>query len=238
MAELLINDGSNDPVFDRPGRAALGMEVPHADAVSWDEGIMTSALFDFDLDGWLDVYLGMSDYAGNHGLLYHQDSALSFTQVPIDQGIDHHRSHGIAIADFDRDGDLDVVVGHSHARCDASAPDDCYPTQQVRFFENVAGDGGNWVQLHLEGTDDVNAVAIGARATLTAGGVTQTREVEGGHGHYGAQSDLLLTFGLGAECEADVTVRWPNGALATDTFHVTSGHRYTVTPGRLPRVEE
>src|SRR5262245_45051103 len=154
---------------------------------------MSAAVFDFDADGWPDVYLGASDYPGNHGLLSHQDAPGHFVPVPIEQGIDHHRSHGSAVADFDRDGDLDIVVGHSFARCDA----ECYPTQQIRFFENVMGQDGNYVQLTLTGGEGTNRLAIGARVVVKAGEVTQTKDVGGGHGHYGAQDDLTLHFGLG-----------------------------------------
>lgn len=235
-SEVLVNSGETDVRFDRPGDAALGLAVDHSSSASWDEGHMTNTVFDFDNDGWPDIYIGASDYAGNHGLLYHQQQLLAFAEVPIELGIDHHRSHGVAVADFDRDGDLDVVVGHSRARCDANAPDDCYPTAQVRLFENVIGDQGNWIQLDLEGTEGTNRSAIGARVSVSAGGVTQTQEVGGGYGHYGAQNDRILSFGLGSACHAQVTVRWPNAALDTQTFVVPAGYRVHVLQGQAPAV--
>lgn len=231
-AEVLVNSGNADVVFNRVGRTEMGLNIPHDDPSGWNEGIMTGAIFDFDADGWQDLYFGMSDYPGNHGVLFHQDSALRFTEVPRTQGIDHNRSHGIAVADFDRDGDLDVIVGHSRARC--GAPDDCYPTMQVRLFENQLG--ANFVSLRLEGVT-ANRSAIGARVTVTAGGITQTHDVEGGHGHYGAQNDLVQTFGLGTACEASVTIRWPNAALETQTFTLVPGHRYVVRQGEAPRLD-
>lgn len=239
-AEILVNGGESDVRFERPGRAATGLEIVHADPVQWDEGFITAAVLDFDLDGWTDVWLGGSEYPGNHGLLFHNvttaGSGPRFESVPIADGIDHHRAQGVVVADFDRDGDLDVVLGHSRARC--GAPDDCYPTSQVRFFENVVGDDGNSIALRLEGGDGANRSAIGARVTVTAGGITQTQDVEGGHGHYGDQGDLVLTFGLGAACEADVSVRWPDAELTEQTFHVGAGHRYLVRRGRAPRADD
>jgi hypothetical protein len=229
-SEVLLNDGADDVTFTRPGRTALGLDVPHASG-SWDEGHMTAAAFDFDNDGWLDLYKGGSDYAGNRGRLYHQREPLSFEEVDVADGIDHVRSHGVAVADFDRDGDLDIVVGHSHARCDG----ECYPTQQLRLFENVVGDQGNFVQLELEGTD-ANRSAIGARVRVTAGGVTQTREVQGGHGHYGAQDDLVVHAGLGSACEAEVEVRWPDEAGTVQRFTLPAGHRFYVRQGEAPTV--
>lgn len=234
-SEVLVNDGSSDVKFDRPGDAALGLEVTHPTA-NWDEGHMTNAVFDFDNDGWPDIYVGASDYAGNHGLLYHQDSKLAFSEVPIAQGIDHHRSHGVAYADFDGDGDLDVVVGHSRARCDENAPDDCYPTDNVRYFENVLGSGGNFIRVRLVGAAGTNRAAIGARVSVTSEGVTQTQEIGGGFGHYGAQHDLALTFGLGTGCTADVSARWPDGSLTTETYTLPAGHRFVLEQGKPPIV--
>lgn len=233
-SEVLENTGERDVRFERPGDEALGLAVSHP-PYNWDEGHMTASIFDFDNDGWPDIYVGASDYAGNRGLLYHQDAALSFTEVPTSDFFEHNRSHGIAYADFDHDGDLDVIVGHSRARCDASAPNDCYATGQVRVFENTLGQDGNWVQVALVGGVGSNRAAIGARVQVTAGGVTQTQEVGGGYGHYGAQNDLVLHFGLGTACEADVSVRWPNGALTTESATLVAGHRFEWHQGSPPR---
>ena len=236
--ELLFNDDSPDIKFTRPGNEATGLAFEHAIKVAWNDGIMTGSVFDFDNDGWADVYMGNSDYPGTHGLLSHQDSPGHFQPVPIGLGIDHHRSHGSAVADFDRDGDLDIIVGHSRARCDASQPDDCYPTMQIRFFENVIGQTGHFFQITLRGGAGTNTSAIGARVTAKTPSFTQMRDVEGGHGHYGAQDDLTLHFGLGDACTADVTVRWPDAALTTQTFTVQTGKRYTLTQGEEPQAIE
>ena len=210
MSEALINvGGPGEIVFERPGRDALGIDVEHVTGTSWDEGHMTLTTLDFDNDGWRDIYVGGSDYAGNRGLLFHQHAPLAFEPVSIEDGFEHNRSHGVVTADFDRDGDLDIIVGHSRTRCDANAPNDCYATPQIRAFENVYGDGGNWIQLRLEGVT-ANRSAIGARVRVTANGVTQTQEIGGGYGHYGAQDDLVLHFGLGAGCEAEIEIRWPD----------------------------
>lgn len=235
-SELLVNSGEPALRFDRPGDATLGLEVTKT-TVSWDEGHMTNAVFDFDNDGWSDIYVGASDYAGNHGLLYHQSSKLNFAEVPIADGIDHNRSHGVVFADFDQDGDLDVIVGHSRARCDVTAPNNCYDTANVRFFENVLGEQGNFLQIRLEGAAGTNRSAVGARVSVKAGDITQTQEVGGGYGHYGAQHDMVLHFGLGAACEAEVTVRWPNADLTTETVTLPAGHRVYLKQGEAARLD-
>jgi len=232
-AELLLNTKDANVRFTRPGNDVTGLARKHSSA-GWDEGIMSGAVLDFDNDGWIDLYWGDSDYPGTHGLLFQQDQAGHFVEVPIAEGIDHHRSHGAAVADFDHDGDLDIVVGHSTARCNTGG--DCYANGQVRYFENVIGQGGNFLQVKLTGAAGTNRAAIGARVTVKAGGVTQMRDVGGGHGHFGAQDDLTLHFGLGAECSAEVTIRWPDGSLTTETHTLPAGHRFAIEQGAKPKV--
>ena len=236
QSELLLNNGTESVSFSRDGSDVTGLSREH-EAVTWDQGDITNSVMDFDLDGRPDIYIGASEYSGNRGLLYHQSDSEDggyFTAVPIADGIDHFRSHGSVVADFDRDGDLDFVVGHSSSRCD----EDCYDSFSIRLFENQLGAEANVIQLSLQGGEGTNAAAIGARVSVTAGDITQTQRVDGGHGHYGNQDDLTLTFGLGSACEAEVTIRWPDADLTEQTFTVGSGYRYTVAQGKAPEAEQ
>ncbi len=231
-SELLFNVGDEAVYFDRPGNDVTGLTREY-DRIDWNDGDITGSVFDFDNDGWKDVYVGSSDYSGTRGLLWHQDAPESFVSVPVDQGIDHMRSHGSVIADFDRDGDLDIVVGHSSARCDS----DCYDTFNPRLFENQLQDTTNFVQLRLVGGEGSNAAAIGARVEVDNGDFTQVREVDGGHGQWGNQDDLVLHFGLGEACEATVSVRWPDADGSLQSFPVVSGYRFLVIQGEDPIVD-
>jgi len=231
-AELLVNSGEADVRFERPGNDVTGLVRTH-ERGDWNEGIMTQDVFDFDGDGWADVYWGDSDYPGSYGRLYHQESPNEFVAVDVDDFFQHFRSHGVVSADFDRDGDLDMIVGHSFSRCDA----ECYPTQQIRYFENQMGATGNFVQVRLEGAAGTNAAAIGARVRVEAGGIVQTQEIDGGHGHYGTQKDRVLHFGLGTACEANVTVRWPDASLTNEQFTLPSGYRFRIAQGAAPVVD-
>ncbi len=230
-SELLLNRGDSLLSFERPGNEATGLtrvrELP-----DWNDGDITAAIFDFDNDGWPDIYIGSTDYPGARGLLFHQEAPGEFVPVPVEEGIDHTRSHGVVAVDLDRDGDLDLVVGHSRARCGSS--NDCYNTTQVRIFENMLGARNPWIQLVLEGAEGTNRSAIGARVSVETDGATQTQEVDGGHGHYGGQKDTTLHFGLGHACSAVVSVRWPNEMLSTESFTLEAGQRYLVRQGEMP----
>jgi hypothetical protein len=226
QSELLLNSQSSSVQLSRPGNVVTGLTRTQS-MQAWNDGDITNSVFDFDNDGWADIYVGASEYAGNQGLLYRQASPERFVSVPPGLGVDHFRSHGSVTADFDRDGDLDLVVGHSSSRCD----DECYDTFSIRLFENQMGTDSNFIQLDLTGTDGSNHAAIGARVSVTADGVTQTRVVDGGHGHYGSQDDLVLHFGLGEACSAAVTVTWPDAAQSTETHDLGGGYRYQIEQG-------
>lgn len=234
-SEILYNSGEDALRFERPGNEVTGLTRVH-ELPDWNDGDITAAVFDWDNDMRQDVYIGSTAYPGTRGLLYHQQPDGSFVAVPLDQGIDHSSSHGLAVADYDRDGDLDLALGHSRFRCQSG--DHCYPDPYVRLFENRVGQQNNWVQLDLEGGPVTNRAAIGARITVEAGGVTQTHEIGGGHGHYGIQHDLVAHFGLAEHCEARVTVRWPDAQLSEQSFTVPAGYRFRVVQGEAPVLSE
>lgn len=236
-SEILFNTQNPEVHFDRPGNESTGLTRTRT-LPGWNDGDITGALFDFDNDGWKDVYIGATDYPDNRGLLFHQTSPERFAPVSPEDGPNHPRSHGVAVADFDRDGDLDLVVGHSRARCGQDDdPTPCLEDTSIRLFENISTTNAQWLQLNLEGTTS-NRAAVGARIEVRAGSIIQVLEVDGGHGHYGIQNDQTLHFGLGRACEAEVTVRWPDAAHTTQTFTLTSQRRYRVVQGSEPTPEE
>lgn len=241
-SELLLNDGQAH--FSRPGRESLGLTLPHL-TTSWDEGHITAAAFDFDNDGYLDLYLGGTDYPGNRGHLYHNLSAQNgrarFKELSDMDGFEHHRSHGVVSGDFDRDGDLDVIVGHSRMRCSDEGENPCYPTMQVRYFENIMGQDRSWIQLDLEGGEGSNRDAVGAwievsvPETETQPAHLVTRYVKEGYGHFGQQSERLIHVGLGDACVADVKIIWPNANRTEQNFMISAKARYKVKQGQEPQ---
>ncbi len=234
-AALLRNSGEPDVRFERLNNEEVGLERPFL-AQGRDEGVMNNTVFDFDNDGWPDVYWSNSAYPINEGLLYRQVSPLAFERVDVADAFRHNHSHGVQAVDLDRDGDLDLVVGALDSYCGPQwFGTECWDPPTTRIYENVVGNRQNWLQVRLEGGARTNRAAIGARVQVTTpDGVTRTQEVDGGHGRYTTQRDLTLHFGLADACEAEVTIRWPDQTLTTETHTLAAGYRYDVVQGQAP----
>jgi len=217
-SQLLLNDGAGAAFrFERPGNAAKGLARAHP-GLDWNEGDITASFFDFDNDGLLDIFLGSSDYEGNADSLFRQSHTHSFVDISEASGANHYFGNSHGVLDFDRDGDLDLIIGSSTQRCYASDNPPCpWRRPEVHLYRNDVGQSSNWMAIRLVGAGAglSNVSAVGARIMLSIGNVTQTREVGGGYGHYGLQMPFTQYFGMGGVCVADaVEIHWPNRDFA------------------------
>ena len=167
---------------------------------------------DVDNDAWSDIFManghvypevdtkGLNNTFREHKLLYWNDHGGKFRDISMTSGpgiSTPFNSHGVAAADFDNDGNVEILVNNSHDR--------------PSLLKNN-GDHGNWILLELQGTKS-NRDAVGARVTLRTGKHQQTQEVRSGGG-YDSQSDFRLHFGLGAATKTDdIEIRWPSGLV-------------------------
>jgi hypothetical protein len=166
---------------------------------------------DYDLDGWLDLLAANGPLTkrykegkldnGQSALLFRNLGNGTFADVTAKAGGDlagPRVARGLAFADLDGDGDLDLVMAESGG--------------PGTIFENAGTGHGHWLRFSLEGKKS-NRQGIGARVEVTSGGVTQTWEVRAG-GSYLSQSQIDPTFGLGEARMADkVVIRWPSGTV-------------------------
>ncbi|PYV95569.1 MAG: CRTAC1 family protein [Acidobacteria bacterium] len=117
---------------------------------------------------------------------------------------------GLAYGDFDRDGDLDLLMTTNDG--------------PAYLFRNDQSGGNKSIRIRLIGTKS-NRDAIGAVVKIYYGGATQSRLVRGGSS-YLSQSELPVTFGVGKRDKIDrLLVQWPSGRTE-DFKDVASGHGY------------
>ena len=185
---LYINNG--DGTFQDNSATAAGVE---ADS-SWPANF-----FDADQDGYEDLYVGTSaDFKPSFFFL--NDGSVgpgTFTDISLASGFGvEGMARGSAVADYDGDGDQDlVVVNHS---------------SRLQLFRNDTPNAGHWLQIRLEGTVG-NRDAIGAVVKVFAGELQMRRQITGVSSEH-SQDSLVVHFGLGGETEAQVVqILWPSG---------------------------
>jgi hypothetical protein len=169
--------------------------------------------FDFDLDGRLDIFAATGHVADDIGAVqpkvtYAQKPHLfrglgngRFADVAPRSGVALQKAlvaRGAAFLDYDLDGDLDLVVTTNNG-----------PAYLLR---NDGGNRNHALRVKTVGSKS-NRDGIGARVTVTpAGGAKRSANVKSGSS-YCSQSELPVTFGLGAAAKADVEVLWPSGRV-------------------------
>lgn len=220
---LLRNDGGD--FRSRAHSAGVAINLGPGSGVGWG-----AVFFDFDNDGWQDLYVAATEFFQTFpeletsfmnpraDALFHNSGQSSFADVSARSGIDEALpTLGVAYADYDRDGDLDLVTGNWNSG--------------YRLYQNQGG-RNRWLSVDLQGDDPtlnpsrhlygehpkrqrgtshVNRDAVGTRVYLsTPDGITQMQAVRIGAG-LGGNNQLTLHFGLGANASADLRLVWSNG---------------------------
>ncbi|MFQ5528788.1 MAG: FG-GAP-like repeat-containing protein [Gemmatimonadota bacterium] len=208
-ADLTPQPGVARPLrfIDEADRFGLGQIA--LDFVGWG-----TAFFDYDHDGRPDLFVvngSTLQRDQDPSLLVPMRDQLFWNRGPEEGfydvsavGGDHysveHVGRGAAFGDYDRDGDLDIVVVNHGGR--------------PSLLRNEGGDRQAWIQLRLEGRSS-NRSAIGSRVRLVAGGIVQTGAV-GAQTSYLSHNSLVQHFGLGETARVDtLEVLWPGGGRQT-----------------------
>ena len=179
---------------------------------------------DFNNDMWMDLYLVCRDGPSNiANLVYENQGNGTFALVsnhggegPVGTDVEAYGvGENSVVFDYDGDGRLDVAVlnGLLFYPVRVGGPD--------TLLRNTTSNINGWLELDLRGTRS-NRDGVGAKVFVTAGGVTQLREQNGGYHRY-SQNHQRLHFGLGMNLLANISVRWPSGAV--DTFQNVQGNQ-------------
>jgi hypothetical protein len=266
--DLYISDfqRSSDHLWHNDGKGSFvevsdeaGITVPTYNVLSFGGGF-----FDYDNDGWLDLFIAnghvypeveQSEQKTAYkqiNSLFHNDGNGHFVEMTKSAGDGFKTPYvgrGVAFADFDNDGYVDLVVGNNG--------------DPPLLLHNGGGTGNHFVNFKLVGTKS-NRDAMGAKIRIRAGGLSQIREIYGG-GSYLSQSDLRANFGLGAATKVEsLEISWPSGSkqifkdVAADKFYrieegknelglqpfghgaasnVPAANAKAVTAGKTPKVD-
>ncbi len=181
--------------------------------VGWLYTTFGAKFLDYDNDGWKDVFLAngqtfpqMDRYAtgityAERNLLFHNRGArggeIKFEEVGLRSGPGlalQKVSRGLATADYDNDGDLEIMVTNMN-----DSPD---------LLRHARKNSNHSILVRTIGTRS-NRDGIGAEVKVVSGNLTQYDTVRSG-GSYLSSSDLRLHFGLGKQARIDrLEVRWP-----------------------------
>jgi hypothetical protein len=186
---------------------------------------------DANLDGWLDLAVAnghidetVRNIRGNVGyaqppLLFLNDGGGKFRDFAADLGGGFAQpkvGRGLAYGDFDRDGDLDLLLTTNNG--------------VAYLYRNDGLTGNRSIRFRLIGTKS-NRDAIGATVRIATSGLSQSRIVKSGSS-YLSQSELPITFGLEKHDRVEqVVITWPSGRTEEFT-NLAAGRCYECTEGK------
>jgi hypothetical protein len=186
--------------------------------------------FDYDNDGARDLLIANGHVLDNiqkynadtlyaeSKLMFRNTGNGTFENVSDQLGADMllpRVSRGVAVGDFDNDGDLDILVNNNG--------------QPPQLLRNDGGNVNHWLEILLIG-DKSNRDGVGARVKLAAGDLVQYDQRKGGMSYQSAQ-DPRLHFGLGLHTQVDaIEIIWPSG-MVTRLVNIKSDQIIAVKEG-------
>jgi enediyne biosynthesis protein E4 len=203
LNRLYLNNG-DETFTDATYRSGIGNTAVRLSGVA-------AKFIDYDNDGWMDILqlngamldnvnLYHSEVSYKEPMLMFRNLGKSHFQKTSDLlGPDFMRpvaGRGLATADFDNDGDIDIAANN---RGD-------YPA----LLRNDGGNANHWLEVLLVGTQS-NRDGIGAVLKLTSEGFEHVEQAEGGASYMSA-SDPRIHFGLGKRSKIEsLVITWPTG---------------------------
>ncbi len=225
---FITNLRDSSVLLQRPNGGSFEMSTDGAGlgATRGQYSAWSSALFDFDHDGWLDIFVsngGAQHEYGQQSTIYRNRHDARFANISRTAGpyfAQRHVGRGGAGLDFDNDGRTDLVLVNLN--------------DEARLLRNETREVNHWITViprlrFPTGTRD----AFGARVIVVANGLRMVEDMIPTRGYLSAQ-DPRLNFGLGKSNHADrIDIRWPDGQqeshldVAADRFVVYTHEQQT-----------
>ena len=236
LSEVIADQLGRPTSGQRPGLYRnMGLTEPFRDVtaeVGLDRVVlpMGSNFGDLDNDGFLDIYLGTGKPSFTFlmpNVLFRNDGGRRFEDVTAATGTGHlQKGHGVAFADWDRDGDADIFL-----EAGGAVPGD---RAHNVLFQNP-GYGNHWLTVKLVGTR-TNRAALGAKIRVDLPGpdgavASRYRTITAGSSFGG--NPLACTIGLGqAKAISAVEISWPTSGTSQTFRDVPIDKAIEITEGR------
>ena len=214
---LLVGNFANEMLnlFHNEGNGLFVDEAPTS-AIGRDSLLSLTFgafFFDYDLDGHLDIFCANGHLDEEIEIvqpavkfaqapqLFRNDGRGRFEITSSESGPDLTEplvGRGAAYADYDRDGDLDILITTNDG--------------PAKLLRNDGGNANNYLRVRLEGIES-NRSGLGTLLMLTSASGQQRQVVRGGSS-YCSQSEIVATFGLGADAVIEsLEAHWPSGQV-------------------------
>jgi enediyne biosynthesis protein E4 len=226
LIDLLVTDLDYGALYKNMGNGLFvditeesGVAAAMAGKSCWG-----AQLFDYNNDGHLDIVATdgtAEELVLQYPLLLENDGKGHFKNVGNEHGAyfsTKHSGRGLAVLDFDNDGDLDIII--------SNIDNNGMPA----LLRNDGGNKNNWLGLTLKGEKGPSS-AIGAKVTINAGGKKQVR-VNQWATSYLSNNDPRIHFGLGQQKMVDLLeISWSDGKK--EVYNKIASDRYiTILEGK------
>lgn len=243
MFDYYVTNLGRNVLFENKGNGSFKDVTTSANVTNTKVGDVNStgwgtAFFDYDNDGWEDLFVsnGYIESApfiptskSDPNKLYRNLGNGKFKDVSESAGIhDGKISRGMAFADYDNDGDPDLVVSVlidlNNENEDAQESKDHF-----LFFRNNSANDFNWLKVKVQGAEN-NRDGFGAKVIVYADTLIWIREISGGSSHC-SQNSSIAHFGLNKHKIDSLKVIWPGGGTQVFT-EITLNETILVIEGK------